>query len=179
MLRRRVRTPIGQLQPYERGLIVGGQLDGHIDGLLHMLGTVYRGCVAAFNSDLCNIPTLVDQVLDGRPSSDALCEQWWPPEQNPGKNPGICCTCLVAKNSDHVSMARLPHTPQHRQARLLWCRERVDWSVEWCPVIFSDESRFCLYASDGRTSVRRRPDERRFPECIRPRLTGPTSGFMV
>ena len=48
-------------------------------------------------------------------------------------------------------------------------------------VVFSDENRFCLYASDGRIAlrVRRRPDERHLPECIRPRQTDPISGFMV
>ena len=42
------------------------KLDGHIDELLHMLGTKYRWRVAAFSSGLWNIPTPVDQVLDGR-----------------------------------------------------------------------------------------------------------------
>ena len=37
----------------------------------------------------------------------------------------------------------------------------------------------CLYARSGCTRVRRRPGERHLPECIRPRHTGPTSGFMV
>ena len=42
-----------------------GTLDGHIDRLLHMLGIMYRWCVAAFSSGLWNITTPVDQVLDG------------------------------------------------------------------------------------------------------------------
>ena len=41
--------------------------------------------------------------------------------------------------------------------------------MEWRSVVFSDESRFCLYMSDGRTHVRRRSGERHLPECIRPR----------
>ena len=68
-----------------------------------------------------------------------------------------------------VPLARLPFIPRHRQARLLRCRERVDWRVEWCSVVSSDESRFCLYASDGRIRVRRRPSQRHLPKCIRPR----------
>ena len=36
-----------------------------------------------------------------------------------------------------------------------------------------------MYASDGRTRVRRRPGENHLPECIRSRHTGPTSGSMV
>ena len=56
---------------------------------------------------------------------------------------------------------------------------RVKWRVEWRSVVFIDESRFCLYASDGRTRVRRKPGGCHPPECIRPQRTGPTSGFMV
>ena len=36
-------------------------------------------------------------------------------------------------------------------------------------IVFSDESMFCLYASDERTSVRCRPGERHIPEYISPR----------
>ena len=36
-----------------------GNLDGHIDGLLHMLGTMYRWYASAFSNDLWNIPTPV------------------------------------------------------------------------------------------------------------------------
>ena len=49
----------------------------------------------------------------------------------------------------------------------------------WRSVVFNDESRFCLYASDWRTRVRRRPCERHLPDCICPRHTGPISGFLV
>ena len=41
-----------------------GKLDGHIDILLHKLGTMYRWCVVAYNRGLWNIPTAVEQVLD-------------------------------------------------------------------------------------------------------------------
>ncbi|GBN74312.1 hypothetical protein AVEN_171802-1 [Araneus ventricosus] len=52
-------------------------------------------------------------------------------------------------------------------------------SLEWRSVVLSDESRFCLGASDGRVLVRRRPGERLQPTCLRPRHTGPTSGVTV
>ena len=54
---------------------------------------------------------------------------------------------LAAGLRSGVSLARLPLTPQYRQARLRWCCESVDWRVEWRSVVFSDESRFCVYAS--------------------------------
>ncbi|GFY09042.1 hypothetical protein TNCV_4662331 [Trichonephila clavipes] len=44
--------------------------------------------------------------------------------------------------------------------------------------LFYDESRFCLGASDDRMLVRRRPEERLPPNCLRPRHTGPTPGVM-
>ena len=52
-----------------------------------------------------------------------------------------------------VPLARLPHTARHHQARILWCRERVVWRVEVRTVVFSYESRFSVYASDGRTRI--------------------------
>ena len=51
--------------------------------------------------------------------------------------------------------------------------------MEWRSVVFSDESRICLYESDGRTRVWRTSGERHLPECIRPLHKGPTSDFIV
>ena len=86
---------------------------------------------------------------------------------------------LAAGLKSRVPLVRLPLIPRNRKAGLLWCRERVDWRVEWHSVLFSKQNRFCLYASDGRTPVRRRPDERHLPECNRSRQTGPISGFII
>ena len=139
MPRRRVRTPVEQLQPFERGHIV----DLREAGFLHMLGTMYRWCVAAFTNGLCNIPTFVDRVLDSRVVQthvkiEALCEQRWPPEQHPGKKSGhilhLLChqaplgTICLQQDSDHVCLS--PGYHLHQQTRLLWRRERVDRRVE-------------------------------------------------
>ena len=53
-------------------------------------------------------------------------------------------------------------TQRHRQERLRWCNARLRWrlNVEWSNVLFSDESRFSLYHSDGRARVYRRTGER-------------------
>ena len=51
--------------------------------------------------------------------------------------------------------------------------------VVWRSVVITDETRFCLYSSEGRTRVRRRFGERHLTECIGPRHTGSTSVFMV
>ena len=45
--------------------------------------------------------------------------------------------------------------------------------------MFSDETRFCLGASDGRLLVRKRPGERLQPNCLWLRYTGSTPGVMV
>ena len=76
---------------------------------------------------------------------------------------------LAAGLRPHVPLAKLPLIPRHRQARLFWCCESVDWRVERRSVVFSDERKFCLSASDGRTCIWRRPGKLHLLECIRPR----------
>ena len=129
------------------------------------------------------------RVVQTHVKIDELCEQRWPPEQHLGKKSGyhvepsvslrtIGNRLLAAGLRSRVPLARLPLTPQH-QARVLWFLERVDWRVDWRPDVCSYENSSYLCASDGRTRLRRRYDERRLPECIHPRHTGLISGFMV
>ena len=49
--------------------------------------------------------------------------------------------------------------------------------MEWHSVVFIEESRFCLYASDGYVHVQHKPGKHHLPECIFLRRTGPTLGF--
>ncbi|GBM88383.1 hypothetical protein AVEN_149440-1 [Araneus ventricosus] len=76
-------------------------------------------------------------------------------------------------------VAYIPLTPNHCRLRREWCEARAHWRTEWISVVFSDESRFCLGAIDGRVLVKRKPGERLQPTCLRPRHTGPTPGVMV
>lgn len=56
-------------------------------------------------------------------------------------------------------------TTAHRQARLHFAREHMNWSIEqWQAVLFTDETRMCLHGSDRRGRVYRRPGER-FSQC--------------
>lgn len=56
-------------------------------------------------------------------------------------------------------------TRAHRVARLQFAREHADWGLaEWSNVVFSDESRYCLYSLDRRMPVYRRPGER-YSQC--------------
>nr|CAH7756462.1 unnamed protein product [Callosobruchus chinensis] len=40
----------------------------------------------------------------------------------------------------------IPLTNRHRYLRLTWCQKYALWNQEWDLVVFSDESRFCLWA---------------------------------
>lgn len=73
----------------------------------------------------------------------------------------------------------LPLTAEHRRQRLEWCRERLNWDLEWNTVVFSDESRFCLGSHDGRQMVRRLRGERRNPSFSVERHVARTVGVMV
>ncbi|GFT11137.1 transposable element Tcb2 transposase [Trichonephila clavipes] len=66
-------------------------------------------------------------------------------------------------------------TPCQCRLRRQRCPTRAYWKKEWRYVVFSDESRFYLCASDGRVLVRGTLR----PNCIRSRHTKPKSGLMV
>lgn len=60
-------------------------------------------------------------------------------------------------------------TIKMKQKRLQWARERSTWTEQdWEKVVFSDESKFNLFGSDGKTTVRRRKGERYAEQCILP-----------
>ena len=138
--------------------------------------------VVAFSSGLWKISTSVDQVLNGRVLQthvkiDAMCKQRW---TQPGKKYGHMLhllyhhgplgTVYLQQDSGHLQHDTIKH-----------CYSGVvKMSIgKWNGALLSSVmSRFCLYSRDGRIRVRHRPGERHLPECIRPRQTGPTSGFM-
>ena len=66
--------------------------------------------------------------------------------------------------------ARCPRlTLEHRRRRHDWGRRHRLWDLrQWWHCIFSDESRFSLYHSDGRVRVRRRQGERLTDACVQP-----------
>lgn len=56
-------------------------------------------------------------------------------------------------------------TVDHRRARLNFATEHVNWvEADWEQVLWTDESRFCLYTCDRRVRVFRRPNER-YAQC--------------
>ena len=69
---------------------------------------------------------------------------------------------------------------KNREARLKFAREHVNWSYEkWKTVLFSDESRFKLFSSDGICWVRRPVNERFNPKYTRPTIKHGGGGIMV
>ena len=84
-----------------------------------MLGTILLLAHYCFEQCLWNIPTPLDQVLDGcivhmHVKIDTLCEQRWPPEQQPGKKSGhmlyLLChqgplrTVCMQQDSDYMCL---------------------------------------------------------------------------
>jgi transposase len=71
-------------------------------------------------------------------------------------------------------------TKVHRHRRLLWCKQRLNWTVEqWRQVIFSDESSFCLIPNTTRVYVRRRRHEAFLPDCLSPAYKTRSPTLMV
>jgi transposase len=57
---------------------------------------------------------------------------------------------------------------KQRLARLNWCKAKRDWEEEWKQIVWSDESRFALFETDGRARVWRRVGEAYNIDCIQP-----------
>ena len=62
---------------------------------------------------------------------------------------------------------RVTLTRYHLQMRLAWARDHVTWTQnDWAPVLFTDESRFCVDFTDRRARVWRMPNEHFAPVCV-------------
>ena len=62
---------------------------------------------------------------------------------------------------------RVPLTQYHVQMRLAWAQDHVYWTQnDWAPVLFTDESKFCVDFTDRRAGVWRMPNERFAPVCV-------------
>jgi hypothetical protein len=71
------------------------------------------------------------------------------------------------------------HGLAHNDQLIEWCTLREHWIDEWHQIIFSDESRFCLWQSDGRLRVRRPRGQRLNLQFALRRHSGLTPGVMV
>ncbi len=93
--------------------------------------------------------------------------------ETPGRhNPRVSSPTVRRRLREYNLHARRPFrgtvlTPRHRQTRLQWCQQRRRWNHQrWNSVLFTDESRFCVDAADGRERVWRRNGERYAQCCI-------------
>ncbi|XP_062566639.1 uncharacterized protein LOC134230084 [Saccostrea cucullata] len=67
---------------------------------------------------------------------------------------------IVGLNSRRACV-RIPLTVRHRWERLNWAEDHVTWTQnDWVPVLFTDESRYCLDFTERRQRVWRRRRER-------------------
>lgn len=58
-------------------------------------------------------------------------------------------------------------TSAHRRARLEYARTHINWTQrQWRQVLFTDESRFCIFNNDRRVRVWRRRNERFNRACV-------------
>ena len=71
-------------------------------------------------------------------------------------------------------------TPLRQPNRLNWARIHQNWTqIQWRGVLFSDESRFCVFTLDRRDRVWRRPGERYAACCINQHNRWGGEGVMV
>ena len=62
---------------------------------------------------------------------------------------------------------RMRLSPAHVASRERWAMQRAHWRMQqWRRVVFTDESRFHLFKSDGRVRVWRGPGEQFLPDCV-------------
>lgn len=87
----------------------------------------------------------------------------------------VCSSRTVRKRLDDVGLCgRVARkkpllTERHKRIRLEWAKDKINWTMaEWNKILWSDESKFNLFGSDGRVYVRRRMGEEYLPECVQP-----------
>lgn len=80
----------------------------------------------------------------------------------------------------HVSRKKPFVSLKNRKARLLFARRHLNWtSDQWRNVLFTDESKFNMFGSDGKVYIRRRPKEEFDPRCTKKTVKGNGGSVMV
>lgn len=69
---------------------------------------------------------------------------------------------------------------KNRRARIHFAKEHLNWTPQqWSRVIFTDESKFNRFGSDGKVYVRRRKGEEFRKNCIKPTVKGGGGSVLV
>ena len=79
-----------------------------------------------------------------------------------------------------VKVKKPLHRRKHREARLAFARRHRDWTHEdWERVIWSDETKFQIFVSDGREYCWRKPGEPLWPNHMEPTVKHGGGSIMV
>ncbi|GFX69393.1 hypothetical protein TNCV_1547241 [Trichonephila clavipes] len=75
--------------------------------------------------------------------------RWLPPQAG-----GFLSTQTIRRRLHEVKLARVPATgvlltTKHKERCLVWCHRHCTGTIEWHRVLFTEESRFCLWRNDG------------------------------
>jgi len=76
---------------------------------------------------------------------------------------------FIKNGSPRVAVHKQLITPGNPHLWLQWCKERRQWTTsQWKNVIWSDESSFTMFSTNGRVHVWRQPKEPHNAECLGP-----------
>jgi hypothetical protein len=71
-------------------------------------------------------------------------------------------------------------TTINKKKRVAWCKKYLHWtSDDWKRVLWSDESRFTIFCTDGHVKIWRNPHEAMDPSCLVPTVHSSGGGIMV
>ena len=92
----------------------------------------------------------------------------------------VNCRLVAAGLNGRISRRKPLLTQRHRRLRLEFARQYQCWTVDdWKRVLWSDESKFNLFHSDGRTYVRRRVSEEFSDNCVVPTIKHGGGSVMI
>ncbi|GFW41254.1 transposable element Tc1 transposase [Trichonephila clavipes] len=83
-------------------------------------------------------------VMDHVATSQTIPQQILSASPHSVPAPTIPCRLQQSRLSTRCPLLHLPLTGNHRCLLGQWCDERWAWTTEWCYIVFTDESRFCL-----------------------------------
>lgn len=196
-----ILSEMAELTEFERGVIIGGWLFGHSEREIevktgHPKSTIhdtierYHETGAGTSRPRSGRPPILTDrdkrhiVRIVRSNRQQSAKQL---QNNFVQSSGTVASLATVKRALHEAgyysrvAARKPLiSEKNRRDRLQWCDRHKEWTDEqWKKVIWSDESRFTLFRSDGRIRVWRLPKEKYDVDCVVPTVKHGGGGVMV
>jgi transposase len=196
-----ILSEMAELTEFERGVIIGGWLFGHSERDIevktgHPKSTIhdtierYRETGAGTSRPRSGRPPILTDrdkrhiVRIVRSNRQQSAKQL---QHNFVQSSGTVASLSTVKRALHEAgyhsrvAARKPLiSAKNRRDRMQWCKRHKEWTDEqWKKVIWSDESRFTLFRSDGRIRVWRLPKEKYDVDCVVPTVKHGGGGVMV